>query len=74
MFYIYVLESLKNKTLYIGYTTDLAKRCKEHNQGLTISTKRYRPWKLIYTMKLILKRVMRYDERNILKPHKVVDY
>ena len=48
MFYNYVLQSLKNKMLYIGYTTNLEKRFKEHNDGLNQSTKPYRPWKLIY--------------------------
>ncbi len=48
MFYNYVLQSKKNKSLYVGYTTDLRKRLKEHNQGLNRSTKPYRPWKLIY--------------------------
>ncbi|OGG74016.1 hypothetical protein A3A40_01645 [Candidatus Kaiserbacteria bacterium RIFCSPLOWO2_01_FULL_54_20] len=48
MFYIYVLESLKNDSLYIGWTTDLKKRLQEHNQGLNLSTKRHKPWKLIY--------------------------
>lgn len=48
MFYIYVLESIKNRNLYIGSTADLKKRLTEHNRGLTFSTKPYRPWKLIY--------------------------
>jgi len=48
MFYIYALESLKNDTLYTGYTKDLKNRLKEHNQGLNFSTKPYRPWKIIY--------------------------
>ena len=47
MFYVYVLESL-DSDLYTGYTKDLRKRVKEHNQGLNFSTKRYGPWKLIY--------------------------
>lgn len=48
MFYIYILESLKNNEIYIGYTSDLKNRLKEHNQGLNFSTKRYIPWKIIY--------------------------
>lgn len=48
MFYNYVLESKKNKNLYVGYTNNLRKRLKEHNQGLVFSTKPHRPWKLIY--------------------------
>ncbi|MDP2820707.1 MAG: GIY-YIG nuclease family protein [bacterium] len=48
MFYVYVLESIKNNNLYIGYTTDLVSRIKEHNQGLNFSTKPEKPWKCIY--------------------------
>ena len=48
MFYNYVLQSEKNKSLYVGYNPDLRKRLKEHNQGLVKSKKLYRPWRLIY--------------------------
>ena len=48
MFYNYVLKSEKDKNIYIGFTSDLKNRLKEHNQGLNLSTKRYKPWKLIY--------------------------
>lgn len=48
MFYVYVLESLKNGNLYTGYTKDLKKRLEEHNRGLNLSTKPYMPWKVIY--------------------------
>jgi putative endonuclease len=47
-YYVYVLQSLKNKVWYTGYTTDLKKRYLEHNKGLGYSTKSQRPWKLIY--------------------------
>ena len=46
--YVYVIESTKDGNLYTGYTTNLIKRLKEHNQGLNFSTKPYKPWKLIY--------------------------
>lgn len=48
MFYNYVIQSLKDGQLYIGFTDDLKKRLKEHNQGLNLSTKRYKPWKMVY--------------------------
>lgn len=48
MFYTYVLQSDLNNEFYIGYTSNLKKRLIEHNQGLNFSTKKLRPWKLIY--------------------------
>lgn len=47
-FYVYVLQSIQHEELYVGYTGNLIKRVKEHNQGKNQSTKRYLPWKLIY--------------------------
>ena len=48
MFYVYILESLSNSNIYIGFTQDLKKRFREHNRGLSKSTKPYIPWKIIY--------------------------
>jgi len=48
MFYNYVLQGIKNGKLYVGYTADLRKRLKKHNQGLNFSTKHCKPWRLIY--------------------------
>jgi len=46
--YVYILQSQKNKSLYIGYTLNLRKRFKEHNEGKSLATKPFRPYKLIY--------------------------
>jgi len=48
MYYVYILQSLKNKSLYIGYTADLRKRFNEHNSGKSLATKPFRPYKLIF--------------------------
>jgi len=48
MFFVYILKSEKDKNLYIGCTSDLRKRFKEHNSGLVRSTKPRRPWYLVY--------------------------
>lgn len=45
---VYILESLKDKKRYIGFTTNLAKRIKEHNLGKVFSTNFRKPFKLIY--------------------------
>ena len=48
MFYVYVLKSLKDGKGYIGSTTDLKRRFKEHQEGLVPSTKPRIPFELIY--------------------------
>jgi putative endonuclease len=48
MYYTYVLRSLKDKELYVGWTDDLLKRFKRHNKGLVESTKLRIPFKLVY--------------------------
>jgi len=48
MYYIYVLISQKDNKLYSGYTSDLIRRLKDHNNGKVDSTKRRKPFKLIY--------------------------
>jgi putative endonuclease len=47
-YYVYILRSQKDKSLYIGYTTDLIKRFKQHNFGESQATKPFRPYKLIF--------------------------
>lgn len=48
MYYVYILQSLKDKKLYVGFTDDLKRRLNEHNEGLSFSTKGRRPFILIY--------------------------
>ena len=48
MFYVYVLQSRKDKSFYIGYTKDLIKRLKEHQQGKTFTTRKILPIELVY--------------------------
>src|SRR5689334_1493578 len=42
MFYTYVLR------LYIGYSANLKKRLREHEEGVAFATSYRGPWKLIY--------------------------
>jgi putative endonuclease len=48
MNYTYVLKSLKDGKLYIGWTNNLKKRFESHFLGKVISTKNRRPLELIY--------------------------
>ncbi len=49
MFYTYILRSEKDKTYYIGSTSNLTNRVREHNFGNTHYTKLKRPWVLLYS-------------------------
>jgi putative endonuclease len=48
MFYVYVLKSDKDGSLYIGYTDDLKRRLVEHNDVKNVSTKNKIPFQLVY--------------------------
>ncbi len=48
MYYIYVLESGKDKKKYVGYTSNLKLRFEQHCKGLVESTRKRRPLKIIY--------------------------
>jgi len=48
MYYVYILQSLKDSSLYTGFTSNLKKRLIEHLNGSNPSTKYKRPLKLIY--------------------------
>jgi putative endonuclease len=48
MNYTYVLRSLADGQLYVGWTNDLRNRLLEHNKGLVRATKSRRPLELVY--------------------------
>lgn len=48
MFYVYVLLSEKDKQFYVGFTSDLQRRIKEHNEGMVQSTKERRSLSVVY--------------------------
>ncbi|MCK4651221.1 GIY-YIG nuclease family protein [Candidatus Babeliales bacterium] len=48
MYYVYLIQSIKNpEKTYAGYTTKLKERLQKHNEGGSVFTSTYRPWKLI---------------------------
>ena len=46
--FVYILQSEKDNSYYIGYTQDIAERLKRHSQGRSRYTQNKRPWKLVY--------------------------
>ena len=42
------MQSIKNGSLYVGFTNNLKRRIWEHNNGKSSYTKKYAPWRLVY--------------------------
>jgi putative endonuclease len=53
MSYLYILQSLKNNTYYIGSTRNIENRLKRHFQGKSKYTKNLLPLKLVFKQKFI---------------------
>ena len=49
MYIVYALLSETSGYMYVGMTKDVDKRLKQHNAGHSTWTKRYKPWKIVYT-------------------------
>lgn len=49
MFWVYILESLKNGSYYVGYSEDVDGRLLKHNAGKVKATRYVRPLKIIHT-------------------------
>jgi len=47
MYYVYILQSLKDGNFYIGASSDLKRRINEHRKGKVISTKHRLPVKFL---------------------------
>ena len=47
--YLYILESQKDKTHYVGIAHDVGARINYHNAGRVKSTKNKVPWIVVYT-------------------------
>lgn len=67
MFYVYILKSKKDNSIYIGYTNDLKRRFKEHNNKENVSTKLKAPFELIYYEAYKSSSDAKYREANLKK-------
>ena len=62
---IYAIKSSFDGRIYVGFTSDLKNRLKEHNCGKTKSTKGFRPWSLIYEEKVETREEARKREKYL---------
>ncbi len=47
-YYLYIIQSDRDDSFYIGTTRKLAERILRHNQGRSKYTRTKRPWKLVF--------------------------
>lgn len=45
---VYILQSERDGSYYVGQTSDVEKRLERHNRGTERSTRGRGPWKLVY--------------------------
>jgi putative endonuclease len=64
-YFVYVLQSQKDKKNYIGSTSDIKKRIAFHNAGLQRSTRTRIPFELIYNEEFPSKREALRRERYL---------
>ena len=49
MYAVYILQSEKDGSYYVGFAEDVQKRLERHNSGGSRYTKNRGPWTLVYT-------------------------
>jgi putative endonuclease len=69
VYFVYILQSLKDGSYYVGSTQDLDERINRHNGGRSKYTKAKRPWKMVYHEEFpdrssALKRENRSNDKN----------
>lgn len=70
---VYILKSKVTNKYYVGSTSNLERRIKDHNFGNTPSTKSMRPWILCFSQEFESLEIARRIERR-LKSLKRRDY
>ena len=65
MYFVYILQSEKDAGFYIGFTSNLENRIKQHNAGKTKSLKHRRPLRVIYVEEFITIKEAKAREKQI---------
>jgi len=72
-YFVYIIESVKDGTYYIGSTQDIEERLQRHNQGRSKYTRTKQPWKLIYVEEY-KDRTAAIKKELVIKQRKSKDY
>jgi putative endonuclease len=72
-YFVYILQSERDGSYYIGHTADLEDRLRRHNEGRIVYTRAKAPWKLIHQETFESRSDAMKREKEI-KAKKVRDY
>ena len=75
-YFVYLIISKKKNRLisYVGYTNNLAKRIKLHNEGKGAKYTRGKKWKIIYFVEYPNKSMALREEHKLKKNRKLRDF
>ena len=73
-FFVYILFSEKFNKYYAGSTKDLLKRVEHHNSERARWTKKYQPWKLVYSEEFTNRGDAMKKEREIKRSKNISRY
>ena len=72
-YFVYILQSERDGSYYVGHTSNLEDRLKRHNERRSVYTRAKAPWKLIHQETFESRSDAMKREREI-KAKKVRDY
>ena len=64
-YFIYILQSERDGSYYVGHTSNLDKRLKRHNEGRSTYTRTRIPWRVIYQEALPSRKAAMKREKKI---------
>ncbi|MEK7612640.1 MAG: GIY-YIG nuclease family protein [Patescibacteria group bacterium] len=65
MFWVYALKSVVRNYIYVGLSSNVERRLREHNSGKLRTSKPYRPFNLIYKKEFATRAEARDEEKRL---------
>jgi putative endonuclease len=62
---VYILESDRDRSFYVGHSADLGKRLRRHNEGRSPYTRAKIPWKFVYQEEYVTRSQALEREREL---------
>jgi putative endonuclease len=71
MYYVYIIESIRDGDFYKGSTENYIRRLEQHNSGENKFTRSKMPWKLIFVREFESKREALIEEKRLKRSNKI---